>query len=167
MPQFQMEGSLEPDFQALDEFTQGYIEALFFTETEPGTTERVQSFGRVWNHETDSSLPGDVGFGEFAPDALAKIIADCKAYQEANAALLERAYQLTADGLAYSPERAGHDFWLTRNGHGAGFWSREFTNDDGESDRDIGDELAATCGHRGKAFGEVWATFGDDGKVYV
>jgi hypothetical protein len=23
-----------------------------------------------------------------------------------------------------SPESVGHDFWLTRNGHGAGFWDR-------------------------------------------
>jgi len=25
---------------------------------------------------------------------------------------------------ALSDEQAGHDFWLTRNGHGAGFWDR-------------------------------------------
>lgn len=27
--------------------------------------------------------------------------------------------------IGYSPERFGHDFWLTRCGHGAGFWDRD------------------------------------------
>jgi hypothetical protein len=27
------------------------------------------------------------------------------------------------DGMI--PEQAGHDLWLTRNGHGTGFWDRE------------------------------------------
>lgn len=36
MPQFIMEGSTAPDFTALDEFTRGYIEAIFFTDAEPG-----------------------------------------------------------------------------------------------------------------------------------
>ena len=34
-------------------------------------------------------------------------------------------YDANADDLAdMTPEQAGHDFWLTRNGHGAGFWDR-------------------------------------------
>jgi hypothetical protein len=28
-------------------------------------------------------------------------------------------------------ERAGHDFWLTRNGHGAGFWDGDWASDVG------------------------------------
>lgn len=166
MLQFIMEGKLEPDFQALDEFTQGYIEALFFTECEPGTSIDGKS-GTKWNPETMSSLPGEVGFMDFSPDQVATIAADCKRYQEINAALLARAYGMEVDGLAYSPERAGHDFLLTRNGHGAGFWDRTFKNDDGERDREIGDELAATCGYRGQDFSAVSAYLGDDGKVYI
>lgn len=33
----------------------------------------------------------------------------------------------TAQGIntsAWNDEQLGHDFWLTRNGHGAGFWDR-------------------------------------------
>lgn len=33
-----------------------------------------------------------------------------------------------------SPEHIGHDLWLTRQGHGAGFW-------DGDYPRELGDEL--------------------------
>lgn len=47
----------------------------------------------------------------------------------------------------------GHDFTLTRNGHGAGFWDRGLG--------DVGDALTDLC----KPFGEVSAYVGDDGKI--
>lgn len=47
----------------------------------------------------------------------------------------------------------GHDFTLTRNGHGAGFWDRGLG--------DVGDKLTALC----KPFGEVSAYVGDDNKI--
>jgi len=53
------------------------------------------------------------------------------------------------------PEKAGHDFWLTRNGHGAGFW-------DGDYPEDIGEKLT-DISHK---FGEKWPYVGDDGKIY-
>lgn len=46
--------------------------------------------------------------------------ADCAAFQEAYAAQLERYCEATGRDL----ECAGHDFYLTRNRHGAGFWDR-------------------------------------------
>lgn len=33
---------------------------------------------------------------------------------------------LTALGVPFSPEQIGHDFVLTANGHGAGFWDRDY-----------------------------------------
>lgn len=53
----------------------------------------------------------------------------------------------------------GHDFWLTRNGHGAGFWDRSYENDE---NGDIGDRLTKIA----KSFGEVELYKGDDGKPY-
>lgn len=53
-----------------------------------------------------------------------------------------------------SDEQIGHDFWLTRNGHGAGFWDKGL----GE----VGDNLTDAC----KSFGEVWLYVGDDGLIY-
>lgn len=32
----------------------------------------------------------------------------------------------------YSYSTAGHDFWLTRNGHGGGFWDGDYKEIDGE-----------------------------------
>lgn len=55
-----------------------------------------------------------------------------------------------------SPRMAGHDFWLTRNGHGAGFW-------DGDYPEPIGEKLTDIS----KTFGEVWMYVGDDGEIYV
>lgn len=162
MPEFEMAGKEEPAFRALDEFTQAYVEAMFFTDTETGSVqEPTDDFERRWNPETDSSLPGDVGFYDLAPESLADIVRECARFQETHEALLAEAYELSADGRPYTPERAGHDFWLTRNGHGAGFWDRQF-----EGDSDIGDRLSKVCGWQ-TAFGEVWSGMGDDGKVYL
>lgn len=43
---------------------------------------------------------------------------DCRAFIDACGSLADAAIE------SYGPERFGHDFWLTRNGHGAGFWDR-------------------------------------------
>lgn len=50
-------------------------------------------------------------------------------------------------------EQLGHDFTLTRNGHGTGFWDRGL----GE----IGKRLTNIC----KPFGEASAYIGEDGKI--
>ena len=61
-----------------------------------------------------------------------------------------------AEELAYLDARqCGHDFWLTRNGHGAGFWDR------GLGER--GKRLSAAA----HAFGEQNLVVGDDGKLYL
>ena len=52
-------------------------------------------------------------------------------------------------------EQVAHDFWLTRNGHGTGFWDRGL----GE----VGERLSAAA----KVYGSSDAYVGDDGKVYL
>lgn len=54
--------------------------------------------------------------------------------------------------------QVGHDFWLTRNGHGAGFWD----DPDYYGGQDNADALSDIAGK----FGEVYAYVGDDGKAY-
>lgn len=51
-------------------------------------------------------------------------------------------------------EQAGHDFYLTRNGHGAGFWDRGLG--------DLGDRLTAAA----EVYGTAGLMPGDDGKLY-
>jgi len=52
-------------------------------------------------------------------------------------------------------EQIGHDFWLTRNGHGAGFWDRGLG--------DMGEKLTEIA----KSFGGCNAVLGDDGSIYL
>lgn len=62
--------------------------------------------------------------------------------------------------LARDAERAGFDFWLTRNRHGAGFWDGDWKSADGS--RDDGKRLTDAA----HAFGGVDLYRGDDGKIY-
>lgn len=52
-------------------------------------------------------------------------------------------------------ERLGHDFWLTRSGHGTGFWDRGL----GE----LGNKLTKAT----ESFGSSDAYVGDDGKIWI
>lgn len=174
----------QADVDSLDEFTGGYIEAAFWTENAPGvSTEEWQADD---DHD-EGSIPGDVGLSDMAPRARAAIVADCLAFQADNAALLAEAY-----ATGYSAARAGHDYWLTRNGHGAGYWDRTELEPEGPEyerlttimnnagdDRDAwGKALAARnvikesgIGERltraAKAQGEEGLYLGDDGLVYT
>lgn len=101
-------------YHNLDSFTQGYIQAMFFTDTGTGDDEDLE----------------DANFTELAPDTLAKVIADCERFQRVTVGLF----------LHMNPEmemEAGRDFWFTRNGHGVGFW-------DGDWSEDVAETLTAT-----------------------
>lgn len=61
------------------------------------------------------------------------------------------------EGRGYGPHvSAGHDFWLTRNGHGAGFW-----------DGDWPEPMATRLTEESERYGEVDLYVGDDGKIYA
>lgn len=53
-------------------------------------------------------------------------------------------------------QQAGHDFWLTRNRHGAGFWEVSYWP------KEVGDVLTKTA----HEFGEISLYVGDDGLLY-
>ncbi len=164
MPQFEMNGGHLPEFRALSEFAQGYIEALFFTEEETGSVRVSEDgFFQVWNPETDSSLPGDCGFADFDPESLKRIVADCDAFQARVPALLESAYERGLTGAGYDATQAGRDFWFTRNGHGVGYRDRDFADGEGAT----GEALGRALSEASKRFGESNVYFGDDEKVYV
>lgn len=83
----------------------------------------------------------------WSPEAIEEARKDCVRFQEENAADLAK----YANKTGYS---GGNDFWLTRNGHGAGYWDRDL----GE----VGDRLTKAA-HR---YGETDAYSGDDGLLY-
>ena len=149
------------DFCDLDAFTQGYIEAMFFTECEPGTDADSH------DPETQSALHGECGFADLAPEALAHIIAQCAAFQADNATDLDAATGLEpgSDALRYArntldSERLGNLFWYARNGHGVTFHDDALPLQHG----------GAACLYRlqdaARKAGEAWVYLGDDGRVY-
>lgn len=157
MPQFMMPGKEAPEFADLDQFTQGYVEAMFWTESCHGddfTMARwhdADTQEEIADGSADGNIPSDAGFTDLHPDAIADIIADCVAFQKAAAAPLAIAY--AGD---YSADQAGHDFWLTRNGHGTGFWDRDALNGDGVAgvDGTLGRQLTAFAKEAGEP--QVW-----------
>lgn len=77
---------------------------------------------------------------DFTKAARAHAESDCRKFLHA---ALELNESDPFDGAEY--ETIGHDFWLTRNQHGAGFW-------DGDYPR-FGDALTKLC----ESFVECWA----------
>jgi hypothetical protein len=63
---------------------------------------------------------------------------------------------------AITADDMGHNFWLNRNGHGAGFWDKDFSYADGTDDN-TGNKLSDAS--------HVWGSSdlyrGDDGMIYV
>ena len=101
----------------------------------------------LWSSTDDDGMPMDSRYSreDLSSEAVASIEEDCREFVEENAGLL-------AD---IDVEMAGHDFWLTRNRHGAGFWDRGYGA--------IGDELTAAA----HSYGSSDLYVGDDGKLYV
>ena len=114
---------------------------------------RAYAVAALWSSTDDEGEPLDKGrhCDDIAPDALAAMAADCAKFQADNAKLLTRAMEHTGHDLT----QAGHDFWLTRNGHGAGFWDGDW--------KPFGDLLTDAA----KAFPEVDLYVGDDGLIHA
>ena len=68
-----------------------------------------------------ADLPEDVEEEEIHPACFKKINLDCRQFLRENKKLLNEAYEMDSH---YGPYNAGRDFWLSRNGHGVGFWDR-------------------------------------------
>lgn len=151
---------------SIDEFTRAYIECALWSETD--------------NADESGGEPLDANYSieDIAPEALARMVADCDKFQRERKELLDAAYvtarctcgfsikpTYSAHGHAascdvyrageYDESGAGHDFWLTRCGHGAGFWDRGL----GE----VGDKLTNAA----QVFGECHLYVGDDGRIHV
>jgi hypothetical protein len=71
----------------------------------------------LWSSSDEDGTPLDELGAELEADATARMEADCRDFFDA-------CEPLWAEADGYSDEQAGHDFWLTRNRHGAGFWDR-------------------------------------------
>jgi hypothetical protein len=115
----------------LDKFLQAYIAVALWSSMDESTPEGGEP------------LDKNYGPDDLASDTLAKMRADCEKFQAENATDIEG-----------NEEQAGHDFWLTRNSHGSGFWDGDWP--------EAGQRLTAVC----KKYPEVDLYVGDDGLIY-
>jgi hypothetical protein len=96
--------------ETLDAFTRAYIEAALWSSMDG---------------ETDKPLDEDYGIDDLAQEAVDEMVTDCAAFQATHAEDID-AGPRRAKGGSDAHEQAGHDFWLTRNGHGCGFWDGDW-----------------------------------------
>lgn len=121
--------------QQREAFFQAFVAAMVWLGTDDNETPMDE------NHSTEDIHPG----------VLAELKNDCNAFIDQNTDLLIKA--VMKDGYTFS--NAGHDYLLSRNGHGAGFFDRDLD--------EVGDKLQEAS----QAEGTVDAYVGDDGQIYV
>ena len=136
-----MEETINVDnlINSLDMFTLSYIECALWASSDN------RGDGDGGDDEIESLLDHGLWLEDMDPALLAKMASDCADFQAANEELLAK---------AGDPEQHGHDFWLTRCGHGAGFWDRGYGK--------VGDDLSEAAG----VYGDVSLYLGDDEIVY-
>jgi len=116
----------------MDTFTRAYIEAALWVSNDETTPAGGEPLGDNYSVE------------DIDPQTLLKMLADCQKFQSDH-------WNKIANNLPL----AGHDFWLTRNGHGSGFWDGDWP--------ESGDILTTAC----EQYGECFLYLGDDKKIYI
>lgn len=135
---------METKNENFDQFLAGYCEALLWSEhiSDPDDfTETIE----------------DLRDYEFNHEARRDCLNDCQRFYDENQADLAL---VCLPGSEHYPDRytyarAGFDFALTRNGHGAGFWDRGLGI--------TGDQLSAAA----ELYGQADLYLDDDGKIGI
>lgn len=114
----------------LDDFVAAYLEAA------------------LWSSIDDDGKPLDNRFGndDFSQDSVKKATEDAADFIKAN----EKDLRETDTSWG----QHGHDFWLTRNHHGAGFWDRGYGA--------VGNRLSEAA----HVYGEAYIYEAADGKLH-
>lgn len=91
------------------DFTEAYIEAA------------------LWSSTADNGDPLDNGNYSLAAETRTAMEREAGEFYDAHAETIENADCSRGSGEYSQAAQAGHDFWLTRCGHGAGFWDGDWT----------------------------------------
>lgn len=149
---------------ALDQFTMGYILCALWTFDDDAPSGDYETSGRF-----------EILFPQIDRPAVLKMAEDCAQFQKENAELIRQA--------ELSPSRAGHCFWLSRNGHGSGFFDEYSITEcdkfnDVSKSREVRDDRTCQCRFHAcerlqeiagdyKKWGAVDLYYGDDKKIYT
>lgn len=131
--------------EELDEFAKAYITAALWSSTDNLTPSGGEPLDKKYTID------------DICGETLHKMERDCREFYDKYAELYHRG--------GWADDRAGHDFWLTRNGHGAGFWSREMEDLDPELHQNMPhsefEEIRETLTKAAKSYGEFNLYLGD------
>lgn len=118
----------------------------------------------LWSSTDDHEEPMDANYGpeDLADETRDQMRADVVDFL----ALIERerpgVTETMQDTVWSDPGQVGHDFWLTRNGHGTGFWDRYYGDPGPGSATELGNFLAEWA----RSYGEAYLYVGDDRRIY-
>ena len=114
----------------------------------------------LWSESNDNGEPLDSEYSacDISHKTKDELFAECKTFLFADFPedndYLSGFELINALNIDYDFSRAGHDFILTRNGHGAGYWDRGLGS--------LGEELT----ERAKAYGPMHLYVGDDEEIH-
>lgn len=131
----------------MDEFTEAYLRAALWSSTDETNPEGG-----------GEPLDKNYGFDDIDAETLVEMAVDCREFQamvKTFPRTIRDANVASQTAQEYSCHaRAGHDFWLTRNGHGAGFWDGDWKEPAAtfltEASQEFGEFNITATGHGGK-----------------
>lgn len=112
------------------QFVDAYLEAALWTATD----------------EEGNDLDQTYSIEDFSQEDINEAVKESNDFIKANLKDLES---------VGDPSQHGHDFWLTRNGHGAGYWDRGYGA--------VGKRLTDAA----HVYGEAYVNVGDDGDLHI
>lgn len=142
--------------QPVDDDTYYGLDAMVRQYLETAAWATTHSPEPTWDEESEEYTENPVEVDRLISDgkvqwsraAIETAKRDCQNF-------LDRVKQEYPDAADLYPSDLGHDFFLTRNRHGAGFW-------DGDYEKSLG-QLLTRISHE---FGEADPYVGDDGLLY-
>jgi len=148
----------------LSDITARYLETILWAETVLMPVPDDELVDGRMDVDKDHPLHGIVegfpldeyfGLDDFSDESLERAESDCAEFFDRidDADLLERANRFADD------EHIAYDFWLTRQGHGAGFWDGDYKDDTDN----VGDALSEVAAE----FGECYVVVGEGGQLHI
>lgn len=145
--------NIEVSSKDVEKMLRGYVEcALWSCSIGEANVQYAAMFNDGEDPPAEDASFEYLNFGpeDIAVESMRSMLADCAAFLAGNAPDVEEFCF-----LGHDLEQVGHDFWLTRNRHGAGFWDRGAGV--------VGERLSKAA----KVYGESNLYLGDDGEIYV
>lgn len=139
-------------YLGLDKVTRAYLESALWSSNDESTPSGGEPLDRNY------------GVEDFSAKSVLRASNECAAFvermAEARAVWGDKAEEegVELDEGSFTSSDVGHDFWLSRNGHGVGFQDRP---------EKYGEELAEVYQDLARAAGECYVFVGDDGEIYI